>query len=70
MQTQLYSARANLLAVNSMVKPDPAAPALAGAAVVDILRQLVHIRLQAEQQIQVALIVPSQPAAAASTPSP
>ena len=68
LQTQLYTARANLLAVNSMVKPDPAAQAKAGAAVVDILRQIVHIRLQAEQQIQVALIVPSQPAAAASTP--
>ncbi|CAZ88652.1 conserved exported hypothetical protein [Thiomonas arsenitoxydans] len=68
LQAQLYTARANLLEVNSVAKPDPAAQAKAGAAVAEILRQIVQIRLQAEQQIQVALSAPSQPAAPSSAP--
>jgi hypothetical protein len=68
LQAQLYTARANLLAVNSVAKPDPAAQAKAGAAVAEILRQIVQIRLRAEQQIQVALSAPSQPTATSSAP--
>jgi hypothetical protein len=66
LQAQLYTARANLLAVNSVAKPDPAAQAKAGAAVAEILRQIVQIRLRAEQQIQVALSTPSLPAASSA----
>ncbi|OZB54367.1 MAG: hypothetical protein B7X43_03455 [Thiomonas sp. 15-63-373] len=56
----------NLLAVNSVAKPDPAAQAKAGAAVAEILRQIVQIRLQAEQQIQVALSAPPLPTASSA----
>ena len=66
LQTQFYTARANLLAVNSVAKPDPAAQAKAGAAVAEILRQIVQIRLQAEQQIQVALSTSSLPTASSA----
>ncbi|OZB41777.1 MAG: hypothetical protein B7X46_14865, partial [Thiomonas sp. 15-66-11] len=56
----------NLLAVNSVAKPDPAAQAKAGAAVAEILRQIVQIRLRAEQKIQVALSAPPQPTASSA----
>ncbi len=66
LQAQLYTARANLLAVNSVAKPDPAAQAKAGAAVAEILRQIVQIRLRAEKQIRVALSTPSRPTASSA----
>lgn len=61
LQAQLYAARANLLALNSAAKPDPKAQSQAATSVADTLRQLVQIRLQAEQQIQTVLAYPSEP---------
>ena len=69
LQARLYTARADLLALNAAVKPDPAAQAKARASLADIARRIVQIRIQAEQKIQAALNAPPQPVAPSSVPA-
>ena len=69
LQAQLYAARANLLVLNSAVSPDSSELSKARDDVVENLRRIVQIRVQAAQQIQAALITPAAPSKAASAPA-
>jgi len=69
LQAPLYTARADLLALNAAAKPDPAAQAKASAGLAEVQRQIVQIRIHAERQIQAVLNAPPQPVAPSSVPA-
>ena len=67
LQAQVYAARADLLALDAAVKPDPAAVSQAWECLAGYRQQVDRIRFQARQQVEAVLRAP--PPAAPSSAS-
>lgn len=68
LQAQAYAARADLLALEAAVKPDPAAISRAWERLAGYRQQVDRIRFQARQQIEAVLRAPPPAAQQSSAP--